>query len=221
VQSVLSYPCVFAWTVIWALRVKGIDYKLESLSLPCPFVASSEFLAMNPNGLVPVLKDGDFSLFEGAAILTYLADKFEWTDLYPKDLQTRSKVNEFLHWHHTGTRRLALEVVRPQFLLKFNEHSPNDLVLIEHKEEVVKKEIGRLETFFRHGNTYIAQTDRPTLADFVAYCEIDQLEVLGCDFSEYQGISAWIVRMKTIPFHDEVRTKMVAFFTSIGLAIAK
>jgi len=184
------------------------------LSLPGgPVMNSDEFLAMNPNGFVPVLKDGDFSLFEGAAILTYLADKFEWTDLFPKDLETRSKVNEFLHWHHTGTRKFTLEIV------KMGAATPKDLAFLENKDALIEKQFGLLEKFLDHD--FIAHTDAPTIADYLAYCEIDQLESMGYDFSKYEKVSAWLARMKQIPHHDEIREPLNAFLAQFGLAAAK
>lgn len=50
--------------VAWLLKVKGVSYELVPTAPPAVGV-TPEFLKMNPNGFVPVLKDGDFSLFEG------------------------------------------------------------------------------------------------------------------------------------------------------------
>lgn len=50
--------------MLWALKVKDADYELVQTNPGSADLKSEEFLAMNPNGLVPVLKDGDFALFE-------------------------------------------------------------------------------------------------------------------------------------------------------------
>ena len=43
-----------------------------------------------------------------AAIMTYLVDKYHLPDhWYPKDLQKRAKVDEYLHWHHNNLRKEA------------------------------------------------------------------------------------------------------------------
>ena len=43
-----------------------------------------------------------------AAIMTYLVDKYHLPDhWYPKDLQKRAKVDEYLHWHHNYLRWIA------------------------------------------------------------------------------------------------------------------
>jgi len=59
---------------------------------------SPEFTALNPMAKVPVLVDGDFSLFESNAILTYLARKFPATAALPEDPQGRADVDRWLHW---------------------------------------------------------------------------------------------------------------------------
>lgn len=51
--------------VLWALKVKDADYELVQTDFNSELIKSEEFKAMNPNGFVPVLKDDDFSLFEG------------------------------------------------------------------------------------------------------------------------------------------------------------
>lgn len=56
------------------------------------------FLAMNPMAKVPVLEDGDFTLWESNAILAYLATRFPETNALPADPQGRADVDRWLHW---------------------------------------------------------------------------------------------------------------------------
>ncbi|RLN32277.1 hypothetical protein BBJ28_00012067 [Nothophytophthora sp. Chile5] len=149
------------------------------------------------------------------AILTYLADKFEWTDLYPTEPKARAKVNEFLHWHHTNTRLFTLNIVRPEIGVKLNVATPKDLAALEGKDALVENVMTLLESFLV--KDYIAHSDAPTVADYAAYCEIDQLEMMGYDFSKYAKVSAWIARMKKISFHDEVHQPLDAFLTQFGM----
>jgi glutathione S-transferase len=57
-----------------------------------------EFLAMNPNGLVPVLKDGVAVIWESHTILRYLASKYADEGYYPKALERRAVVDQWLDW---------------------------------------------------------------------------------------------------------------------------
>jgi glutathione S-transferase len=205
--------------VAWALKVKGVDFEFVEMNPGTAFFKSDEFKAINPNRLVPAVKDGDFVLTEGMAILQYLGDRFEWTgpkDLYPKDLQTRAKINEFLHWHHTNTRLFTLNIFRPEIAKKTNTATPKDLAALEEKDALIKKEFALLETFLVN-NDYMAHTDFPTIADFAAYCEVDQLELMGFEFVKYPKVSAWIARMKALPFHDQVHKQLKEFVEKLDL----
>jgi glutathione S-transferase len=78
-----------------ALNELGVSFTTESVSVPDGQPRTPEFLAVNPRGNVPVLRQGDFILREAAAILTYLLDEHK-SDLLPKSGQTRAKALEWL-----------------------------------------------------------------------------------------------------------------------------
>lgn len=59
---------------------------------------SEAFLAINPMGKVPALVDGEFSLWEGNAIIMYLCECFPDLAVSPKTAQVRADVNRWLHW---------------------------------------------------------------------------------------------------------------------------
>uniref|UniRef100_K3W5L2 GST N-terminal domain-containing protein n=1 Tax=Globisporangium ultimum (strain ATCC 200006 / CBS 805.95 / DAOM BR144) TaxID=431595 RepID=K3W5L2_GLOUD len=212
----VSQPCR---ALLWVLKVKDADFELVMTAPGSADLKSESFLAMNPNGLVPVLKDGDFALFESNAIFVYVAEKFGWTDLYPTDPLVRAKINEFLHWHHTNSRLFTLKIVRPVLGQKLGrELSAEDLIAIEKKDEVIDRISSLMEKFLT--KDYIARTDAPTIADYIAYCEYDQLEMMGTDFSKYPKVHAWLARMKDIPYHDEVRETLGGFLKAIGMSAA-
>ena len=67
----------------WLLEEIGAPYDLVRLDLSAGEQKRPEYLALNPNGTVPTLVDGDLALFESAAICQYLADKFPERGLAP------------------------------------------------------------------------------------------------------------------------------------------
>lgn len=68
---------------LWAAEEAGADYTFRKLNLRAGEHRSPEYLAMNPNGRVPTLKDGDLVLFESAAICKYIARKHPEAELIP------------------------------------------------------------------------------------------------------------------------------------------
>src|SRR5512138_4014731 len=65
----------FAWRVMLAAELKRIPYESKLLEFSKAQNKTPEFLAMNPRGKVPVIRDGDFVLAESMAILAYLDRK--------------------------------------------------------------------------------------------------------------------------------------------------
>jgi glutathione S-transferase len=65
----------FAWRVLLALELKGLDYTEVPVQAAQAALKSPEFLALNPRGKVPVICDGDYTLAESAAIMAYLDRK--------------------------------------------------------------------------------------------------------------------------------------------------
>jgi len=59
---------------------------------------SPEYLALNPNGAVPTLVDGDFVLTESRAIMQYLASQKPEAGLLPRDEQARADVTRWQFW---------------------------------------------------------------------------------------------------------------------------
>ena len=82
----------FTWRVWLALEHKALKYKRIELSLEKGDLKSDSYLALNPRGKVPVIVDGDFSIYESGVILEYLEEKYPdfGAHLFPKDIQSRT-----------------------------------------------------------------------------------------------------------------------------------
>lgn len=72
----------YAWRVLLALEIKQIPYQGRRLSFSEKDLKSDEFLAINPRGQVPALRDDTFTLYESVAILCYLEDKYPHPPLF-------------------------------------------------------------------------------------------------------------------------------------------
>ena len=66
----------YAWRVWLSLEHKGIDYDLKAISFDGGDFDKPEFVALNPRRRVPVMVDDGFVLYESAAIVEYLSDKW-------------------------------------------------------------------------------------------------------------------------------------------------
>lgn len=97
---------------VWGRRdssnVQAVMWTIGELGLPVHRIDAGhrfggtktpEFLAMNPNGLVPVLRDGDGApMFESAAIIRYLAARYGSAPFWPDDPVARAPVDQWAEW---------------------------------------------------------------------------------------------------------------------------
>ena len=66
----------YSWRVLLALELKGLSYTSHLLQFDLQEHKAPQLLAMNPRGRLPVLKDGDYVVFESLAVLYYLDLKY-------------------------------------------------------------------------------------------------------------------------------------------------
>lgn len=84
--------------VLWCCAELGIEYERVDLGGPFGGNQDPEYLAMNPNGLVPTIKDGDLILWESNTICRYLATTRRGERLYPTAPVARSHVERWMDW---------------------------------------------------------------------------------------------------------------------------
>jgi glutathione S-transferase len=66
----------YAWRVWLALEHEGVSYHRKTLSFEAGDLKTPEYVALNPRRKVPVLVDDDFVLYESAAVVEYIADRW-------------------------------------------------------------------------------------------------------------------------------------------------
>jgi glutathione S-transferase len=85
--------------VMWGVGELGLPHKRIDVGGAFGGLNTPEFLAMNPNALVPVIREEDgFSLWESNAILRYLARKFPAAGLAPDDLRAFADMDRWMEW---------------------------------------------------------------------------------------------------------------------------
>jgi glutathione S-transferase len=65
-----------SWRVLFCLELKGLAYESRLLEFSKREHKSADMLALNPRGKVPVLRDGDYTLYESIGIIAYLESKY-------------------------------------------------------------------------------------------------------------------------------------------------
>lgn len=115
-----------------ALRVAGIPFDEVLIRLRQP-QTREQILAHSPAGKVPILKDGDFTVWESLAILEYLADRFPGANLWPSDRQARAAARAVSTEMHAGFAPLRQQLpmdIRSRLPLEADEAARTDIARI-------------------------------------------------------------------------------------------
>ena len=84
--------------MILASGTMGPNGSVDKGNEPYGVVDTPEYLAMNPNGTVPTIKDGDFTLWESNSVIQYLAMKYAPEPLFGDDLETFASASRWMDW---------------------------------------------------------------------------------------------------------------------------
>jgi glutathione S-transferase len=135
-----------SWRALLTLEIKKLPYESRRLEFSQREHKSPEMLAMNPRGRVPVLKDGDFSVYESIAVLAYLDRKYPQVPLLGTTPEETGLV-----WRHISECILdfqpALDPVRRPF---FGGTSAEHADAIRAGAPKLHEELGRLEAGLKH-----------------------------------------------------------------------
>ncbi len=98
--------------VLWCCDELSLEYERIDAGGPFGRTQNPDYLAMNPNGLIPTISDDGFILWESNAIVRYLAAKHGVGGLCPEDLRERADADRWMDWQ-LGTLWVAM---RPVFI---------------------------------------------------------------------------------------------------------
>lgn len=84
--------------VMWTMAELGIEHERFDYGHRFGGLDTPEFGALNPNRLVPVIRDGDLVIWESGAILRYLAAKYAPEGFWPRDPAERAPVDMWAEW---------------------------------------------------------------------------------------------------------------------------
>lgn len=84
--------------VLWALEELDVPYTRENVGGSFGGNQDADFRAMNPMGLVPVIRDGDVTMFESHAIVRWLAARYRDGLLRPSDHKSLAMAEQWMEW---------------------------------------------------------------------------------------------------------------------------
>ncbi len=175
-----------------------------------------EYLALNPNGLVPMLDDGGFRLTESGAIARYLAAK-AGSAAYPADLQARARVDEAMEWFYSNYYKdFGYGMVYPQLFPNHKRASDEaQAAAVAWGRDKACHWLGILDQhFLGKGHDFLCG-GRITLADYVGIEMVTVGELVHCTYKDYPNVRRWIGRMKGLAHWASVHEVADGFAASL------
>lgn len=178
----------------------GIRYDWVEVDILAGETRTPEFLAMNPNGRIPVLAipDGRF-LSESNAILFYLADGSEFL---AGDTYARASI---LQWMYFEQYSHEPNLATSRFIIKYLGNPPERRHSLEDKKAAGYSALAVMEQqLARHP---FITGDRYNVADIALYAYTHVADEGGFDLGNYPAIRAWIERISGRPNYVPMQQK--------------
>jgi len=187
----------------WFCKLNNIPFNFEFVDFLKGDHKKEDFQKISPSGFIPVMRDSscDVCICESNAILQYLAEKENCGDWFPADRKIKAQVLQYLHWHHSNTRKLTTSLFKPYVFGVLGRGPACDVP--KATEEVVPA-LQKINEWLSSGS-FLCGTSSPTIADVACYCEFDQIKLFNLgNLESYPAIQAWIAKMEQLPYHNEV-----------------
>lgn len=171
------------------LSLLGLPYESVDVDLAQKQHKSPEFLAMNPLGQIPVLRDGDLTLADSNAILVYLEGRHAPGEWLPRDPVGAARVQR---WLSLAAGPLAFGPAAARVVQLFKRP-------VDPKEAIERADalFGLMESEL--GRTPFLVGERATLADVAHYAYVARAPEGLVSLQPYPAIRAWLARIEALP----------------------
>jgi glutathione S-transferase len=178
--------------VVLAAQWLGVDFQRTDAGHEFGITKTPEYLAMNPNALVPTIEDGAFRLWESNVIVRYLCAKHSMGGLYPSELEQRFDAERWMDWQQTtlnpAGRNAFVQLMR----------TPQD----KRNHDLVAQSIAATEPLLRMLNDHLARTPFMAgqtfgMADIPVACEIHRWRGLPIAQPALPHVDRWYAVIRT------------------------
>jgi glutathione S-transferase len=181
--------------VLWLCEELALPYEHEAWGAGYRDTQVPEFLALNPNALVPVVVDGDAVLWESNTICRYLASKHGRDDLLPDDVLARARVEQWMDWQagelNNSWRYAFMGLVR-------RSDAHRDAGAIEASAAAWNRHMAILENQLAKSGDFVAGATF-TLADIVLGLSVNRWFMTPIARPELPHVQAYYDRLATRP----------------------
>lgn len=188
--------------VVWCADELGLDYERIDAGGKFGVNDTPAYLAMNPNGLVPVIDDDGFVLYESNAIVRYLAARAA-SALFPTDLRRRADVDRWMEWQSAN----YTPAMGPAFWqLVRTPADKRDAAAVKASRAKSEKLTGVLDAHLA-GKRYLCG-EKFTAADVVVGCAAHRWINLPIGREPRPHFERWYAQLKARPASRQVTSQV-------------
>lgn len=181
--------------VLWLCAELDLPYEQEEWGSGFRSTQIPEFLALNPNAMVPVICDSGFVLWESNAICRYLASQHKRADLLPEEPQARAIVEQWMDWQATELNNAW----RYAFMgLVKNSPEHTDVTAIRASAENWNRRMAIIEMQLSKTGAFVAGSTF-TLADIVIGLSINRWFMTPIDHPVFPAVAEYYERLSERP----------------------
>lgn len=174
----------------WTLEEVGVEYSNTAIDFKAKEHKSEAFLQINPNGKIPALTDGDYTIWESMAINMYLCEKYK-PELLGTSPEERGQVYQWSIW---SIGDLQTPLIDNFIQLVFVPEAHRDLKKIEKNLAMLPALFNTLDQALAKSK-YLAGNEF-TLADLNTASVVLVSEYINYDLSEYKNLTKWFSALK-------------------------
>ncbi len=178
--------------VVWCADELGLEYERIEAGGKYGVVNTPEYRAMNPNGLVPVIDDSGFVLWESNAIVRYLAARYGEGLLWPADRYVRADADRWMDWQsvslNPGIGPAFIQLIRTAL-------EKRNVAVVEAARVDVEKKLGVLDAQLAT-REYVAGPSF-TPGDIALGCSVDRWFKLPLAREAHPHVERWHVTLQT------------------------
>lgn len=176
--------------VIWTANELELDYTLQLAGGSFGKLDTAEYAGINPNRMIPAIRDGDFALWESHAIVRYLCDRYANGTLCPHHPQTRAVADQWMEW--SGTRAFP-PVIQLFFATVRTAPDNRDTAKIASLRDEASEVLALLDAHLAD-RTYVTG-DTFTMGDIPLGCVAYRFFNVDVDRPSLPNLEAWYARL--------------------------
>lgn len=174
----------------------GLPAELIKIDLERGEQRSPQFLALNPNGMVPVLEDNGFILTESHAIMLYLADMAPGHAAYPEDARARADIHRWVFWNAQHFQPTVSIFVWENLIKGMIGQGAADPAQIRRGEDLLERYAPVLDGHLADRRWVCG--DSVTLADLALGATLLAAAPANVPLAPYGDLLAWFARVQAL-----------------------